>query len=99
MNAADAAPKGLFRAEPTSVFGVAALLSAVAHNDDSASPIEMYVNADAGKTVNDFLRQIAAVLREARSQVSDRKCVSTVQAKAPVMTTGALAVSLEAKPQ
>ena len=43
------------------------MLGALAQNDDSASPIEMYVNADAGKTVNDFLRQLAAVLREATS--------------------------------
>jgi hypothetical protein len=57
--------RGRFRAEPTSVLGVAALLEAVAHNDDCESPIAMYVNADAGKTVNDFLRQLAAVLREA----------------------------------
>jgi hypothetical protein len=49
MRTADAARSALFRAEPTSVLGVAALLSALAHNDDLASPIEMYVNADTGK--------------------------------------------------
>jgi hypothetical protein len=65
MHVADAARSALFRAKPTSVLGVAALLGALAHNDDSASPIEMYVNADAGKTVNNFMRQLAAVLREA----------------------------------
>jgi hypothetical protein len=63
MHVADAARSALFRAEPTSVLGVAALLGALAHNDDSASPIEMYVNADAGKTVNNVMRQLAAVLR------------------------------------
>jgi hypothetical protein len=67
MRTADAARSALLGAEPTTVLGVAALLGALAHNDDSASPIEMYVNADAGKTVNDFLRKLAAVLREATS--------------------------------
>jgi hypothetical protein len=65
MHAADAARRAIFGAEPTTILGVAALLEALAHNDDCESPIEMYVNADAGKTVNDFLRQLAAVLREA----------------------------------
>jgi hypothetical protein len=65
MHAADVARSALFRAEPTSVRGVATLLEALAHNDDSESPIEMYINADAGKTVNEFLRQRAKVLREA----------------------------------
>jgi hypothetical protein len=54
----------LFRTEPTTVLGVAALLDALAHNHDSESPIEMYVNA-AGEMVNDFMRQLAKVLREA----------------------------------
>ncbi len=65
MDAADDARQALFRAKPTTVLGVAALLEALAHNDDCELPIEMYVNADAGKSVNDFMRQLATVLREA----------------------------------
>jgi hypothetical protein len=65
MHAADAARSALFGAEPTTILGVAALLEALAHNDDCESPIEMYVNADAGKSVNDFMRRLAGVLREA----------------------------------
>jgi hypothetical protein len=38
------ARKGLFRAEPTSVLGVAALLETLAYNDEGDSPIEMYIN-------------------------------------------------------
>jgi hypothetical protein len=63
MDAADAARRALFCAEPTTVLGVAALLGALAHNDDCESLIAMYVNADAGKTVNDFMRKLATVLR------------------------------------
>jgi hypothetical protein len=65
MDAADDARQALFRAEPTTILGVAALLESLAHDGDCESPIEMYVNADAGKTVNDFLRALATVLREA----------------------------------
>jgi hypothetical protein len=65
MHAADAARSALYGAERTTILGVAALLEALALNEDSESPIEMYVNADAGKTVNDFMRQLAGVLREA----------------------------------
>jgi hypothetical protein len=36
--------EGPFRAEPTSVLGVAALLEALAYNDEGDSPIEMYIN-------------------------------------------------------
>jgi hypothetical protein len=42
------------------------LLKALAQNDDCESPIEMYVNADAGETVNDFMRKLATVLRSVR---------------------------------
>jgi hypothetical protein len=54
MHAADAARSAL-----------AALLDAVALSDDSELPSEMYVNADAGKSVNDFMGHLAKVLREA----------------------------------
>jgi hypothetical protein len=66
MRAAEAARSALWGAEPT-ILGIAALLEALAHNDDRESPIEMYVNADGGKTVNDFLHELAGVLREATS--------------------------------
>jgi hypothetical protein len=65
MPAADAARSALFGAEPTTILGVAALLEALAQNDDCESPIEMHVNADDGETVTDFIRKLAAVLREA----------------------------------
>jgi hypothetical protein len=48
-------------------FGFAALLDALAYNDDGESPIEMYINSAACETVNDFMRELAAVLREATS--------------------------------
>jgi hypothetical protein len=41
------------------------LLEALAKNDDGESSIERAINADNGGKVNDFLRQLAAVLREA----------------------------------
>jgi hypothetical protein len=44
--------------EPT-VFGVA--------DDTDESPIEIYVNGTAAETVNDFMRELATVLREATS--------------------------------
>jgi hypothetical protein len=65
MHAADAARSAIFGAEPTTILGVAALLEALAHNDDCESPIEMYINSAACETVNDFMRELAAVLREA----------------------------------
>jgi hypothetical protein len=63
--AAWAAQNALYRAEPTTVLGVIALLEALAKNDDGESSIERAINADNGGKVNDFLRQLAAVLREA----------------------------------
>jgi hypothetical protein len=63
MGAAEVARRALFHAKPTSVLGVAALLDALAYNDDGESPIEMYINGDAAETVNDLMRELAAVLR------------------------------------
>jgi hypothetical protein len=40
------------------------LLEALAYNDEGDSPIEMYINS-ACEPVNDFMRELAAVLREA----------------------------------
>jgi hypothetical protein len=63
-NAALAAHNALYRAEPTTVLGVIALLEALAENDTSESSIERAINADNGNKVNDFLRHLAAVLRD-----------------------------------
>jgi hypothetical protein len=57
-----AARRALFHAEPATVGGVAALLTALANNDTDESPIKIMVNGDAADTVNDFIRRLAAVL-------------------------------------
>jgi hypothetical protein len=67
MDADEVARRALFRAEPTSVLGVAALLEALAYNDEGDSPIEMHINSGACEPVNDFMRELAAVLRQASS--------------------------------
>jgi hypothetical protein len=64
IQAVDDARTALFHTEPTTVLGVAALLAALAKNETCESPIEMWVNADAGGKVNDFLRRLASVLRD-----------------------------------
>jgi hypothetical protein len=64
MEAEYDARQALFSAEPTTVAGVAALLMAVTKNDTDVSPIDAEISNEAADKVNDFLRRLAAVLRD-----------------------------------